>query len=178
MTLRQAREFHLWAAPTFAPTVSGPSEAISTVELLRSRTVFVGHGRGNLYRVAVDFLRSTLGLEVVTFESEPTGGLHNIERLEQMLYRAGFAVIVATADDVAADGEMQARLNVIHEIGLFQGRLSFRKVALMRQEGTRQFSNLSGYQELRFNGEDIKSKFEDLRGMLRREGMQFKEPAN
>jgi predicted nucleotide-binding protein len=175
--LRAAKEFYRWSKSSARPASPGASEAVSTEDMLRSRTVFVGHGHGTLYLVVVDFLRTRLGLSVDTFESEPTGGLHNIKRSEDLLDRAGFAVIVATGDDVTADGQMQARLNVIHELGLFQGRLGFQNVALMRQEGTREFSNLSGYQELRFNGEEIRGKFEELRGMLRREKMQFNEPA-
>jgi predicted nucleotide-binding protein len=43
--------------------------------------------------------------------------------LEDMLERPSFAVLVMTAEDQTADGESRARQNVVHEVGLFQGKL-------------------------------------------------------
>jgi predicted nucleotide-binding protein len=48
-----------------------------------------------------------------------------------MLDAAAFAFLVMTAEDVRGDGKLQARLNVIHEAGLFQGRLGFRKAIIL-----------------------------------------------
>jgi predicted nucleotide-binding protein len=59
---------------------------------------------------------------------------------------------------------------VIHEIGLFQGKLGFRKVALVEQEGVESFSNI-GLQTIRFPGERIEAAFPELERMLRREGL-------
>ena len=40
-----------------------------------------------------------------------------------MLDDAAFAFLILTAEDEKADGKMHARMNVVHEAGLFQGRL-------------------------------------------------------
>lgn len=40
-----------------------------------------------------------------------------------MLSSAGFAFLVMTGEDMHDDNELHARENVIHEIGLFQGKL-------------------------------------------------------
>lgn len=133
--------------------------------------VFVGHGHSDLYLRVVRYLEKTLRLKTVFFEDEVRAGLHALDVISGFLDQASFAVIVATGDDLTEEGEAQARLNVIHEIGLFQGRLGFRKVALMRQQNVREFSNLAGYQDLRFDGNNINSKFEELRAMLVRERM-------
>jgi predicted nucleotide-binding protein len=44
-----------------------------------------------------------------------------------MLDDAGIGFLILTAEDEQTDGKVQARMNVIHEAGLFQGRLGFTK---------------------------------------------------
>jgi hypothetical protein len=48
-------------------------------------------------------------------------------RIAQMLDAPAIAFLVLTAEDETADGKVQARMNVIHEAGLFQGRLGFNR---------------------------------------------------
>ena len=43
--------------------------------------------------------------------------------ISEMLDAAAIALLVMTAEDEIADGGLQARLNVVHGSGLFQGRL-------------------------------------------------------
>ena len=45
-----------------------------------------------------------------------------------------------TAEDENAEGRMQARMNVIHEVGLFQGRLGFEKAIVILEEGCDEFT--------------------------------------
>jgi predicted nucleotide-binding protein len=78
---------------------------------------------------------------------------------------------VATAEDATRGGGVRARQNVVHEIGLFQGRLGFEKVAILMQHDVQEFSNLAGLQVITFTGDDVKATFLDLDAMLRREGM-------
>jgi hypothetical protein len=52
-------------------------------------------------------------------------GVTTVARLETMLGEAAIAFLVLTAEDEQKDGKVQARMNVIHEVGLFQGRLGF-----------------------------------------------------
>ncbi len=68
----------------------------------------------------------------------------NIERLEQMLDEAGFALLVLTAESERTDGVVLARQNVVHEAGLFQGRLGWRKAIVLREDGCEEFSNIAG----------------------------------
>jgi hypothetical protein len=44
-----------------------------------------------------------------------------------MLDEAGFALLVLTGESERTDGVVLARQNVVHEAGLFQGRLGWRK---------------------------------------------------
>ncbi|MBV8227937.1 MAG: nucleotide-binding protein [Verrucomicrobia bacterium] len=84
---------------------------------------------------------------------------------------AGIAFLVLTAEDETADGKMQARMNVVHEAGLFQGRLGFSKAIVMLEEGCEEFSNIEGLGQLRFPKNNIKAAFHDVQLVLEREGL-------
>jgi predicted nucleotide-binding protein len=86
-----------------------------------------------------------------------------------MLDRASFAVIVLTAEDVTATGELRGRQNVIHEAGLAQGKLGFEKVVILKQEGVEEPSNLTGLQHISFQENKIEKAFYELQGVLKRE---------
>ncbi|MGI8483075.1 MAG: TIR domain-containing protein [Thermomicrobiales bacterium] len=140
-----------------------------TKEQLASMTVFIGHGRSLVYKYVESFLDKRLHLNPLTYESNPRSGITNVDVLKDCLNRTDFAILVLTGEDETAEGKSRARQNVVHEIGLFQGRLGFERVALLRQSGVEEFSNLAGLQELRFEGEMVSSTFEDLRAVLERE---------
>lgn len=72
-------------------------------------------------------MRDRLHLPWDEFNRVPVAGFTNIARLSQMLDTAAIAFIIMTAEDEQADGKLHARMNVIHEAGLFQGRLGFEK---------------------------------------------------
>jgi predicted nucleotide-binding protein len=69
-------------------------------------------------------------------------GITNITRLSQMLDDAAIAFLVMTSEDEQADGKMRARENVVHEAGLFQGKLGFTKAIVLLEEGCEEFSAL------------------------------------
>jgi hypothetical protein len=58
---------------------------------------------------------------------------------------------------------------VIHEVGLFQGRLGFRRAIVLLEEGCSQFSNIEGLTQIRFPEGRIEAKFEEIRRVLERE---------
>lgn len=110
-----------------------------------------------------------LGLEVEVFESTSRAGHHVVEVLKGLLSQSTFAVIVVTAEDKTSIGDLRARQNVVHEIGLFQGKLGFEKVALVVQNGVESFSNIAGLQYIPFQGNSIEGAFYKLDAMLTRE---------
>ena len=71
-----------------------------------------------------------------------------------------------TAEDEQLDGTNYARLNVIHEAGLFQGRLGFDKAIILLEDGCVQFSNIDGLGQIRFPKGQISAKFEEIRNVL------------
>jgi predicted nucleotide-binding protein len=131
--------------------------------------VFIGHGRSHVWRDLKDFIQDRLGLPWDEFNRVPVAGVTNIARLSEMLNDATIAFIVLTAEDELADGKMQARMNVIHEAGLFQGKLGFTRAIVLLEQGCEEFSNIQGLGQIRFPIGNIKSVFEEIRGVLERE---------
>jgi predicted nucleotide-binding protein len=86
-----------------------------------------------------------------------------------MLSSAGFAFLVMTGEDMHDDSELHARENVIHEIGLFQGKLGAKRAIILVEEGCSEFSNIRGLTQIRFPKGNISAKFEEIRRVLERE---------
>jgi predicted nucleotide-binding protein len=133
--------------------------------------VFIGHGRSKLWRELKDFLQDRLGLPWDEFNRVPVAGVANVMRLNEMLDSAGMAFLLLTAEDEQRDGRLQARMNVIHEVGLFQGRLGFSRAIVLLEEGCEEFSNIQGLGQIRFPAGNIAAAFEDVRLVLEREGL-------
>jgi hypothetical protein len=131
--------------------------------------VFIGHGRDPQWRDLKDHLQDHHELDVVAYEIGPRAGMSVKEVLERMLDRSSFAVLVLTGEDIHADGELHARENVIHELGLFQGRIGFTRAIALLEEGTREFSNILGINQLRFRQGSIRETFGDVLATIRRE---------
>jgi predicted nucleotide-binding protein len=87
-----------------------------------------------------------------------------------MLDDAGIAFMVLTAEDERIDGAVLARQNVVHEAGLFQGRLGFSRAIVMLESGCQEFSNVHGLGQIRFPAGNIAASFEEVRRVLEREG--------
>lgn len=133
--------------------------------------VFVGHGRNPIWSRVVTFLQDECGVSCKTFESDTHIGEHVVSVLTTLSEASDFAVMILTAEDETADGTKRARQNVLHEIGLFQGRLGFTKVALLVQKGVEGFSNILGVQYIQFHENEISQTFYELRRVLQREGV-------
>jgi hypothetical protein len=137
--------------------------------------VFMGHGRSPLWRELKDFVQDRLHLPWDEFNRVPVAGVTNQTRLSEMLDAAAIAFVIMTAEDETAEGAMQARMNVIHEVGLFQGRLGFTKAIVLLENGCMEFSNIQGLGQIRFPTGNIGACFEEVRRVLEREGLV--EPA-
>lgn len=134
--------------------------------------IFIGHGgKSPLWRELKDFIAERLRLPCEEFNAKPTAGVHTTDRLEAMLSEASMAFLIMTPEDEHKDGTRHARSNVIHEIGLFQGRLGAKRAIVMVEDGCAEFSNLSGLTKVRFPAGDIAARFEEVRRVLEREGL-------
>jgi predicted nucleotide-binding protein len=138
-----------------------------------SRKVFIGHGRSQAWTILRDFFTNKLGISYEEFNSEPRAGYSTKEVLVSMLNRTKFAFLVMTGEDEHEDKKLHARENVIHEIGLFQGRLGFEKAIILYEQGCEEFSNITGITQIRFPKGNIRAAFEEVRDVLEREGLIF-----
>jgi predicted nucleotide-binding protein len=134
--------------------------------------IFIGHGRSATWRDLKDFIQDRLRLQWDEFNREPTAGKSTKERLEEMLDASSFAFLVMTAEDETPDGKWQARANVIHEVGLFQGRLGFERAIVLLEHGCEEFSNITGITQIRFLKGNVRAIFEDIRQVLERENIR------
>lgn len=130
-------------------------------------TFMIGHGRSRVWRDLKEYLRDNYECEIVEFNSHSVLGISNKERLQELLDQADVAFLVATGEDEQGDGKFHARQNVIHEIGLFQGKLGFERAIVMLEEGCDEFSNISGIGQIRFPKDDIEQSSDLIRKHLR-----------
>jgi hypothetical protein len=133
--------------------------------------VFIGHGRSKEWKDLKDFISERMRLPWDEFNRKPVAGIPNTVRLSTMLDAAAIAFLVLTAEDDMADGKMQARMNVVHEAGLFQGRLGFSRAIILLEEGCEEFSNVEGLGQIRFPKNNIRAAFHDVQLVLEREGL-------
>ena len=124
-----------------------------------------------MWRDLKDFVQDRLKLPWDEFNRVPVAGIANLTRLNEMLEAAAMAFLVLTAEDELADGTTVARQNVVHEAGLFQGRLGFTKAIILLEEGCAEFSNIHGIGQIRFPKGNISAAFEEVRRVLEREGV-------
>lgn len=140
-------------------------------------TIFIGHGgTSDDWKGIRDFLRDQLGYEVEYFESQSNAGYTVTERVLEMLDKADMAFLVMSAEDeqapTGADDltpQLRARQNVIHEAGLFQGRLGWKRALLVVEHGVERFSNADGVTEIRYEPGRITQTFGDIAAAIKRE---------
>jgi predicted nucleotide-binding protein len=134
-----------------------------------SVVIFVGHGRSQLWRDLKDHLQDKHGYTIEAYETGARSGHCIRDILEEMAAKSSFAILVMTAEDEQAGGVHRARQNVVHEAGLFQGRLGFARAIMLLEDGVEEFSNVQGVQHIRFARGNIKESYGEVLATLRRE---------
>jgi hypothetical protein len=134
-------------------------------------SIFIGHGRASDWKYLSTFLEEDLKCKVAEFNSDPTAGLYTGERILDILDRSRFAFLVMTAEDEQADGTLQARQNVVHEIGLCRGRLGFHHAVIVKEDKAAEFSNAKGLTYIEFKRGALGEAFPEIVRTLVREGL-------
>ena len=134
-----------------------------------SPVIFIGHGRSTAWRDLKDHLTDKHNYKIEAFETGARAGHTIRDILDEMLNKSSMALLVLTGEDETVSGGMSARQNVIHETGLFQGKLGFGRAIVLLEEGTSEFSNLHGIQQIRFSKNNIKESFGDVLATIKRE---------
>ncbi|HEV2679237.1 MAG TPA: nucleotide-binding protein [Rhodanobacter sp.] len=131
--------------------------------------VFIGHGRSGLWKSLKDHLTDQHGYSVEAFENGARAGHTIRDVLHSMMENSSFALLVMTGEDATTDGGLRARQNVVHEAGLFQGKLGFERAIVLLEEGVEEFSNIHGITQIRFSKGNIRETYGDVLATLRRE---------
>lgn len=131
--------------------------------------VFIGHGGNAQWRDLKDHLHDYHNYQVNHYEIGPRAGLSVKDVLEKMLNESSIAFLVLTGEDEKNYGELHARQNVVHELGLFQGRLGFTRAIVLLEEGVTEFSNIYGVNQIRFSKGNIRETFGDVLAIINRE---------
>lgn len=131
--------------------------------------IFIGHGRNPLWRDLKDHLQDKHDFEVIAYETGARAGHEIRDVLEEMLNKSSFAILVFTGENEDLEGKLHVRENVIHELGLFQGKLGFRKAIVLLEEGVERFSNIDGVQYIPFQKDNIKETYGDIIATIKRE---------
>ncbi len=135
----------------------------------RGITIFIGHGREGQWRELKDHLQDQHGMQIEAYETGSRAGHTIRDILRSMIERSSFAILVLSAEDEQIDGTYNPRLNVVHETGLFQGKLGFDRAIVLLEEGANNFTNLDGIQQIRFSKGRIKETFGDVLATIKRE---------
>ena len=133
--------------------------------------VFIGHGRSPIWMELKIFLEERTGLAVEEYSRVSNAGRPTTDRLREMTETSAAAFLLMTGEDETADGSVRARENVVHEVGLFQGRLGLERAIVLLEEGCTEFSNIVGLGQIRFPKGNISAVFEEIRQFLEREGI-------
>lgn len=141
----------------------------AAAEQAPSPVIFIGHGRSAAWRDLKDHLVEQHGYRVQAYETGARSGHTIRDILDELLQGSSFALLVLTGEDETEIGEMRARQNVVHELGLFQGKLGFPRAIAVAESGVELFSNMDGVQQIRFAKGEIRQAFGDVLATLRRE---------
>jgi len=131
--------------------------------------VFIGHGHDQAWRDLKDHLSEKQGYEVEAYEVGARAGHAVRDILQGMLKRSSIAFLVMTGEDITGEGNVRPRQNVVHEAGLFQGRLGFSRAIVVVEEGVELFSNIDGIEQIGFKKGNIREAFGEVVATIRRE---------
>lgn len=131
--------------------------------------IFIGHGQSQQWRDLKDHLSDKHGYKIEAYETGARAGHTIRDILAEMVKKSSFALLVMTGEDKDENGNLKARQNVIHEIGLFQGKLGYSRAIVLLEEETEEFSNLQGIQQIRYTKGNIKETFGEVLATLKRE---------
>jgi predicted nucleotide-binding protein len=134
-----------------------------------SNEVFIIHGHD---KKAIQDTKTLLydcwGLKTIILSDRPGEGRTLIEKFEEEAKKALYAFAILTPDDVIRSSRqeyLQARPNVVFELGWFYGRLGRKKVCILNKKGTVIHSDLHGISRIEFD-KSIYEKVTEIKNEL------------
>lgn len=119
------------------------------VKPTKSKGVFVIHGHDEKIKKEIVSYLKRIGLRPFVLSDMPSGGQTLIEKLEFVLPRVGFAVVLFTPDDMIHEKNnnskiARARQNVVLEYGMARMCLGRKNVCLMKKDSLEFPTDLNG----------------------------------
>ncbi len=153
--------------PVFQTLDQGFLQSAETLSALGTRAagVLVAHDGNPHWESLRRFIETDCDLPVQIIGTDDDPLTHT--RLD----RCSFAICVLSASRPMSSGTQRPDQNIVHKIGIFQGRYGFGRVAILAEEGCESFSNIAGLVRLDFQPGRIESAFLELERMLMREGL-------
>lgn len=141
----------------------------------KRENVFIIHGRDEgKWRELKDIVQTEFRLNPIVLMLQANAGAETvIEKFERYAETCSFAIAIFTPDDEVKAGEeayLQARPNVIYELGWFCGRLGRANAMLLLREGTSMFSDFGGIIQHRFKT-NVTERVIDMRKDLEAAGV-------
>lgn len=132
----------------------------------QKENIFLIHGRDEAkWRELKDIVQSKFRLNPIVLLEQPDAGCKTVvEKFEHYAQTCSYAIAVFTPDDEVSgvsETYLQARPNVIYELGWFCGKLGRENVMLLLKEGTSMFSDFGGIIQKRFT-QDIAEKNDEI----------------
>ncbi len=139
-------------------------------ELRKRENVFIVHGSDEAkWRELKDIVRDEFRLNPIILKEQPDAGCKTvIEKFELYANQCSYAIAIFTPDDEVGEGDnkyLQARPNVIYELGWFCGRSGRGGAMLLLKEGTSVFSDFGGIIQKRFE-KNVREKLTEIRSDL------------
>lgn len=140
-----------------------------------NKNVFIIHGHDEIRLLELEkILRDDFKLNPIILKDQPDGGASTIiEKFELYAPQCSYAIALFTPDDQVTNGGvtyLQARPNVIYELGWFCAKLSRQNVMLVLKEGTDIFSDFQGIIQKRFKDKTVEL-YRDLHKELTAAGL-------
>jgi hypothetical protein len=132
----------------------------------KARIWIIHGGKSPIWQLVAAFLVREMKLQYTEFNDPNAIRVSITARVAEMVSSSNLAVAVMTAADVTESGARRARQNVVHEIGVAQGRLGFDRVVVMRERGIEDFSNIDGIVYVPFEAAMPEEAFSDLRNHI------------
>ena len=141
------------------------------------RKVFIIHGQDEAkWRELADLLTKELKLEVIELAEQVNESRTIISKFEDYANECCYAFALLTPDDFVKKGSgeqetgyLQARPNVLFELGWFYGRFGPKRLSIIRKTGTQIPTDLAGIAYIEFTS-NVKEAYMSIRDELRRAG--------
>lgn len=138
------------------------------------KNVFIIHGHDelNTHRLTL-LLQNHFDVNPIVILSKPGMSRPLIDKYEDSASMCSFAFALVTPDDeiaLSSGNYLQARPNVIFELGWFIGRLGKHRVTILLKEGTTIHSDIHGVSRIQFR-DNIEDKYLEIQRELAAAGM-------